>query len=191
MFEIVSSPIDAAAVTAAVADPATGATTLAVNDGNPVSFAGRPASGALRIGLHGYGWHTGHNHRVASLKAEWLDAAGGPPPPATGRVDLNGIWNVTTDDANHAFVIVYQEGSEVRMMCAFELQGRMVAWHSQGGVNGNQVKTRFHITANTKPPGWENEGGHDLTLSPDGNTLSGTGRSQSGFSYAIRFQRVK
>jgi hypothetical protein len=169
-----------------------------VNDGNPVSFSGRPASGVLRIGLHGYGWHTGHNQRVASLKAEWVDVGGGPPPvqppvlpPQHGRMDLNGIWNVTTDDANHAFVIVYQEGSEVKMMCTFELQGRMVAWHSQGSLSGNQVKTRFHITSNTKPQGWENDGNHDLVLSPDGNNLTGTGRSQSGFSYAIRFQRVK
>ncbi|MCE5195073.1 MAG: hypothetical protein LLF28_06425 [Nitrospiraceae bacterium] len=109
----------------------------------------------------------------------------------THKSDLNGLWVTTTKDTNDATVIVYQEGNEVRMMCTFDYNGKKVAWYSQGTINGNNVKTRFRITPNTKPQGWENDGTHDLILSPDGNLLSGTGKSLSGFSYKIQFKRIR
>ena len=105
--------------------------------------------------------------------------------------DLNGLWATTTQDTTDAPVIVYQEGNEIRMMCTFDYQGKKVAWHSSGTITGNIVKTRFHITTNTKPGDWEADGTHDLTLSPDGRHLAGIGKSQSGFSYKIQFRRIK
>lgn len=113
------------------------------------------------------------------------------PSPLAKPLDLNGYWLTSTKDTADAPVIIFQEGTEVRMMCTFEYQGKMVAWYSAGTISGNSVRTRFRITANTKPKEWEADGTHELTLSPDGRSLSGTGRSQSGFTYGIQFKRVK
>ena len=54
-------------------DPATGRTTLSVNNGQVLAYAGRPASGPFRIGLHAYGWGTGHFQKVRYISLEWVD----------------------------------------------------------------------------------------------------------------------
>lgn len=54
-------------------DPATGRTTLSINNGPPLAYAGRPASGPFRLGMHSYGWGTGHYQKVRALSMEWTN----------------------------------------------------------------------------------------------------------------------
>lgn len=56
-----------------VYDPGSGKTVLSVNNGPELVYQGRPASGAVRVGLHAYGWGTGHFQKVRYFSLEWID----------------------------------------------------------------------------------------------------------------------
>ena len=93
-------------------------------------------------------------------------------------VDLNGVWLEQNGHPN-SVAILYQEGSDVRMISTYEFQGKRVVWQGLGTLRGTQLTLHYHHTTNTRPMGWE-DGTMDLTLSADGNYLKGTARSGSG-----------
>ena len=54
-------------------DPATGRLTLSINNGPAMVYQGKPASGVFRIGMHSYGWGTGHFQKVRRISLEWTN----------------------------------------------------------------------------------------------------------------------
>lgn len=172
-------------------NPATGRMTVSVNGGTPVSFSGKPTAHPFRIGMHAYGWGTGHSHMVNGIRLEWIDAGNGTVSAALPAAphDLNGVWTEQTGLPN-AVAVIFHEGNDVRVMSTYEYQGKKIVWHGAGKKNGNRVTLTYHYTANTRPPGWE-DGTIELTVSADGSALSGTARTAgSGRSSAMQFKRT-
>lgn len=172
-------------------NPATGRMTVSVNGSTPVLFSGKPTTQPFRIGMHAYGWGTGHAHMVNGIRLEWIDAGNGtgPAAPPAASHDLNGVWTEQTGLPN-AVAVIFQEGTDVRLISTYEYQGKRIVWHGVGKKNGNRVTLTYHYTANTRPAGWE-DGTIELTVSADGSALSGTARTAgSGRSSAMQFKRT-
>jgi len=87
--------------------------------------------------------------------------------------DVNGVWK-----ADASTFIFFQEGSTIKVMCSYSRDNRPIVWYGEGSISGSQVRYRLHHTSNTVPAGWE-DGIHELTVSPDGKSMSGTWKTVS------------
>ncbi|MDQ7825422.1 MAG: hypothetical protein RDV48_21655 [Candidatus Eremiobacteraeota bacterium] len=59
-------------------DPTTGDITLQVNGASATlkgggKQGGVPVKGPFRVGMHAYGWGTGHSHSIDSIRIEWIN----------------------------------------------------------------------------------------------------------------------
>ena len=108
------------------------------------------------------------------------------PPMAAQAKDISGVWK-TPDNQNITF---RQNGSQITANCSYTLNGQPIAWNGEGAINGSEVRYDYHHTHMLK--GWERDGVHALTLSPDGNHMSGTWTTQSGkYSGPISLTRAE
>jgi len=110
------------------------------------------------------------------------------PAAAAG---LNGIWTKTTSPDPHNIVVFFQEGNLVKATAYSQLEGQGVAWHAEGVARGNRVDLAYHLSLDTRPPGWES-GTMMLTLSEDGRELVGRAVSRSGrWIEELAFRRLR
>lgn len=108
-----------------------------------------------------------------------------------GAADVNGLWTKTTSPDPNNIAIFYNEKGELKAMGYSEPDGRKVVWYAEGEIKGDILLCYYHYTSRAIPPGWEQEGRMELTLSRDGNEITGTATSISGkWSGTITFKRV-
>lgn len=106
--------------------------------------------------------------------------------------DVSGVWTKTTDPAPDNIALFYVEHNTVKAIGYSHLQERKVLWFAEGKIEIARVQCRYHYSTDTMPAGWEQEGIMELTLSEDGNVMSGTAKSISGaWSGGIEFRRIQ
>lgn len=81
-------------------DPASGKLTLSVNGGAPVSIMATPTCSPFRVGMHSYGWYTGHTHKVDRIRIEWAEGKPQAVQPLVVR---------TVKPSGDAYVVSYQD----------------------------------------------------------------------------------
>ena len=107
-------------------------------------------------------------------------------------VDINGIWTKTTDPDPNNVTIFYNEKRVIKAIGYSEIQGIRNVWFAEGEIEGKLLKCFYHYGQDTAPAGWELDGTMELTLSNDGNRISGTAKSASGnWSGPIEFKRIQ
>ena len=108
------------------------------------------------------------------------------PPEASQAKDISGVWK----SPDNQTVTFRQNGNQLSASCSYTLKGQPIAWNGEGSINGSEVRYEYHHTHMLK--GWERDGAHALTVSQDGNHMSGTWTTQSGkFSGPISLTRVE
>ena len=106
--------------------------------------------------------------------------------------DVSGAWTKTTDPAPNNIALFYVEHNTVKAIGYSHLQERKVLWFAEGKIEITRVQCRYHYSIDTLPAGWEQEGTMELTLSEDGNVMSGTAKSISGaWTGEIEFRRIQ
>ena len=106
--------------------------------------------------------------------------------------DVSGVWTKTTDPAPDNIALFYVEHNTVKAIGYSRLQERKVLWFAEGKIETTHVQCLYHYSVDAMPAGWEQEGTMELTLSEDGNIMSGTAKSISGaWSGGIEFRRIQ
>jgi hypothetical protein len=112
--------------------------------------------------------------------------------PAAFAQDVNGIWTKTTNPDPSNVTIFYQEKAHVRAIGYSVVQGRKAVWYGEGEMKGETLECIYDHSSNATPMGWERAGTMQLTVSADGNLMTGTARTVSGsWSGAIEFRRIQ
>jgi hypothetical protein len=107
-----------------------------------------------------------------------VTGAGGAPPPTSG---FNGNWSVTSNLGNFEIDLLLVNGGKM----GAELKGNPGL---NAGAHGLQVDaTHAQLTLNTNPQ--NHTGSLNLTLSSDGNSLTGSG-TLSGFAVTLQGARM-
>ena len=104
--------------------------------------------------------------------------------------DFNGVW---TDSSSASFTnataVFSIQNDSVFMTHYVEFNGNPFVEHGEGVVKGNQLIYTVKVTVQV--PGWSTtQGDHELTISPDGNTLRGTYKDNAGNTGPLVFKRV-
>jgi hypothetical protein len=73
--------------------------------------------------------------------------------------------------------------------CYWEFEGTSIVGHGVGSVWGNQVE--YALKSTRIRSGLDPDGRHELTLSADGKTLSGTWKNTRGESGPLKFIKIK
>ncbi|RJQ55054.1 MAG: hypothetical protein C4530_16500 [Desulfobacteraceae bacterium] len=111
---------------------------------------------------------------------------------ASVSADLNGLWEKTTSADPHNLTIIYQEKNEIRALGFSQTDEKREVWYAAGEFDGGSIRLNYRYSIQAVPQGWEPAGTMTLTLSDDGNTLSGNARSTSGnWSGPIAFRRIR
>jgi len=111
-------------------------------------------------------------------------------PAALAGDSISGLWEeVSTPEHKSSVVIFSQEGETIHVASYWEFRGQKVVWHGKGTRKGNLVKYSYSTTRG--PSKWEPYGVHDLTLSKDGKTMTGTWKNQKKQSGPLKFIRKK
>jgi hypothetical protein len=106
--------------------------------------------------------------------------------------DIIGLWTKITSPDPSNVAIFYREQNVFKAMGYSRVRGAKVVWHAEGEIKGNKLHFRYHHSSDAVPPGWEPDGVMELTLSDDGNRLTGTASSTSGgWSGNVEFKRVQ
>ena len=113
-------------------------------------------------------------------------------PAAVFAQDVNGIWTKMTNPDPANITIFYQEKTHVRAIGYSVLQGRKAVWYGEGELKGDTLQCTYEYSSTATPLGWERAGTMELTVSADGNLMSGIARSMSGsWSGAVEFRRIQ
>jgi len=111
-------------------------------------------------------------------------------PAVLAGDSISGLWQeVSTPEHKSSFVVFSQDGEKVHVACYWEYRGQEVVWHGKGTRKGHRVKYAYNTTRG--PSNWEPYGVHDLTLSKDGKTMTGTWTNQRKESGPLKFIRKK
>ncbi|MDF3035992.1 MAG: hypothetical protein K0S28_1266 [Paucimonas sp.] len=104
--------------------------------------------------------------------------------------DVNGLWNDAAGPAfSNAYLILAQEGREVRMAHYLEFNGTPMVEHGQGFIDDGNVVLQVRVS---KPiPGWATAGTHTLKLSDDGVSLKGEYLDSRGNKGPLEFRRAR
>jgi hypothetical protein len=94
--------------------------------------------------------------------------------------DVNGLWTKTISPDPDNVAIFYQEKNVFQAMGYSRLQGKNVVWYGAGQIDGNDIHCSYHHSLETLPAGWGQSGVMRLTVSEDGNQITGTAESISG-----------
>ncbi|NIQ37352.1 MAG: hypothetical protein GTN81_02005 [Proteobacteria bacterium] len=101
--------------------------------------------------------------------------------------DLNGMWKSDTET-----MIVYQDGDTIKVLCSIDYNAQRAILYGEGTVKDKVVSLRTRISPSTLPSGWEERGTLTVTVSPDGNSLTGKWRTESGsWSGPANFGRLR
>ena len=115
--------------------------------------------------------------------AGWISAASAADP-------ISGLWKeVSTPKHENSYVVFSQDAGMLFVTCYWEFEGTPIVWHGVGSAWGNQVEYAYKSTRIRS--GWDPIGKHELTLSADGKTLSGTWKNTRGESGPLKFIRIK
>ena len=113
-------------------------------------------------------------------------------PNLAGSADLNGLWTKTTSPDQNNITIFFQEKRDVKAIGYSKLNGKNIVWFGVGEMNGNHFRLHYHHSINATPAGWEPDGIMFLSVSSDGNQITGTAKSKSGnWSGDITFARIR
>jgi hypothetical protein len=100
--------------------------------------------------------------------------------------DLNGVWKSNTET-----MIVYQDKGTIKAMCSIDYNSQPAILYGEGTVKDKVVSLRTRISPSTLPSGWEERGTLTVTVSPDGNSLTGKWQTESGsWSGPANFRRL-
>jgi len=111
---------------------------------------------------------------------------------AACAANLNGLWTKTTSPDPNNIAIFCHEKKDMKAMGYREINGGKVVRYAEGKIDGNVLRCTYRHAENATPPGWAQEGVMDLTLSADGNAMTGTARSKSGdWSSMVIFVRAR
>ena len=106
--------------------------------------------------------------------------------------NVGGLWTKTTDPYPDNVALFYFENNKVKAIGYSRLQERKILWFAEGIIEASDVKCFYHYSVDAMPEEWEQEGTMQLTLSDDGNFMSGTATSISGaWSGRIEFRRIQ
>ena len=111
-------------------------------------------------------------------------------PAVRAGDSISGLWEeVSTPGHKSSFVVFSQDGETVHVACYWEFKGQPVVWHGKGTRKGGKVKYSYSTTRG--PAKWEPYGVHDLTLSKDGKSMTGTWTNQKKQTGPLKFIRKK
>lgn len=185
--------------------------------GTPVSWYGEGTlnGNALRTSVTydrmAPGWTSAVNGRWEmtvsgdgqTMSGRWINNAGqsgaisyrrgGASPPKPGTFNVSGTWVSTADDPNvsNAQVVFTQSGTAIKTRATFYFRGTLVSWNGSGTVSGNRVETT--VIYDRLYPGWNSSsnGKWVMTLSPDGETMTGRWYNNAGASGGITYRRKR
>ncbi len=101
--------------------------------------------------------------------------------------DLNGIWKSDIET-----MIIYQDRNSLKVLCEINYNSRPAILYGEGTVQDNMISLRTRISPSTLPSGWEERGTLTVTVSTDGNSLSGKWETESGsWSGPVTFKRLR
>lgn len=104
------------------------------------------------------------------------------------HANLSGLWQDSDSGAiNNAYMIIAQEGNAIFVAHYLEFKGQPMVEYGAGVRNGDTI--RYSVKVSRGIDGWAETGIHHLTLSPDGNTLSGHFKDSLGNTGPIEFNR--
>jgi len=106
--------------------------------------------------------------------------------------DINGLWTKTTSPDPNNIAIFYSEKKDFKAMGYSEIHRRKTVWYAEGKIKGNILHCYYRHPQDAVPPGWEQEGLMELTISDDGDEITGIAKSISGnWSGTISFVRAR
>ena len=106
--------------------------------------------------------------------------------------DINGLWTKTTNADPNNITIFFREKETVRAIGFSTSQGKKTVWHATGQIKEPRMQLSYHYSVDAILPGWEADGIMELSISDDGNIISGVAISISGnWSGKIEFKRVQ
>lgn len=101
--------------------------------------------------------------------------------------NVSGLWtDVNTKDFKHGYLIIAQDNNDIHITHYLEYKGQPMVEFGRGSRSDNQLDYQVKVTR--KIPGWVTKGQHQLTLSADGQTLTGRYVSKAG-SGPLKFVR--
>jgi len=122
---------------------------------------------------------------LVSLAAAGLPA--GPIAAAKQWPNASGIWQESTGD--HAYrVSIFHKGETLHAVGVGTYKGQKVVWYGHGTVKGAEIEYDYEFAL--APEKWV-PGHHSLTLSADGNTMSGTWKDERGSGGKLTRTRVR
>ena len=106
--------------------------------------------------------------------------------------DATGVWRY--DGMPDSVVIICQDQNKINISAQHALNGQPAAVisYGQGVIQGNKINLTFKIARRPNST-WGGTSGitrQDLTLSADGNAISGTWNNDSGQGTAATLRRV-
>jgi hypothetical protein len=109
---------------------------------------------------------------------------------ATAADSISGLWKeVSTPKHENSYVVFSQDAGLLFVTCYWEFEGTPIVWHGVGSAWGNQVEYAYKSTKIRS--GWDPVGKQEMTLSPDGKTLTGTWKNTRGESGPLKFIKIK
>jgi hypothetical protein len=101
-----------------------------------------------------------------------------------------GVWTKSTGRDPGNIILFYQEGNRIKAIGYSNSENRSV-WWAKGEIKGDKIYCDYKYSTDAIPAGWEPEGKMELTLSGDGNNMTGTATSvHDKWSGPIKFKRV-
>ncbi len=105
---------------------------------------------------------------------------------AAHAFDVNGLWSCITLSRD-SLAIFSQEGERLHMMLSGYYGDTPVVYYGSGVIKGDRLTFWTHFTS--KPPNWR-DGRNELTMSPDGDNMSGKWFA-GGLSGNLEFVRLR
>lgn len=108
---------------------------------------------------------------------------------------LSGLWRVAGAGTSGAAVL-FQDGAELFLSVAMLVAGRTVVWNGNAALSGGRAEGVYWLNRSA-PPDWPRgsgglgDGKLALTLAPQGKTMSGTLRAETGWSAAVTLERAE
>jgi hypothetical protein len=103
---------------------------------------------------------------------------------------IQGQWHDDSPGLTNAVVTYTQDGSQISVRASFVFNGFRCEWVGSGSISGNRVTHNVQYTRRPPDDAWRGaDGRFVLTLSEDGNVLSGTWSNNNGHSGGKRLTR--
>ncbi|MFM7022778.1 MAG: hypothetical protein ACKOXB_07340 [Flavobacteriales bacterium] len=107
---------------------------------------------------------------------------------AQDKLNLNGLWQDSCGTSfSNCYAIISQDGNQIKFSHYLEWEGQSFVETGKGKLKGRTIV--YNVKVTQKISGWATEGVHELTLSPDGNTLRGSYKDNKGNTGTIVLKR--